>query len=390
MPTIGSVPMPLFIILLFVPLAGVLEALIPWLVKDRECFAVTIPSAVSRDPRLIRYKRMYSIVMLAAAIAAFAACLPFVSGNSGGSGRSGGLAVDALGVVILVATCAQLVLGFILMLVFRSRVRAIKRAEGWEADAAEYVTVSGADLPRPLPFRWEWAHAVIVVATLALTWALYPQMPEQIVQHVDFSGVPTDYMPKSPLTALFPVFVVVFLAAAMVFAHVTIVRSKRPIDPESPAASALAYALFARMQSVVLCAGGVLINAVIGLSMPLAFAELIPLDRVGALVVAVAFIIVAASVWVAVAYGQSGARAVKRQSAASRGDAAPGAMRVDEDSMWLAGIIYCNRYDPSIFVPKRFGVGWTINVGRPGAWAVIIGFLVVTIGFVVGIGLLVE
>lgn len=34
----------------------------------------------------------------------------------------------------------------------------------------------------------------------------------------------------------------------------------------------------------------------------------------------------------------------------------------DDDSVWILGCIYNNPNDPSLFVQKRFGVGWTINV----------------------------
>lgn len=35
----------------------------------------------------------------------------------------------------------------------------------------------------------------------------------------------------------------------------------------------------------------------------------------------------------------------------------------DNDDLWILGSIYNNPNDPSLFVQKRFGVGWTINVG---------------------------
>ena len=35
----------------------------------------------------------------------------------------------------------------------------------------------------------------------------------------------------------------------------------------------------------------------------------------------------------------------------------------DEDSLWIFGCIYNNPNDPSFFVTKRFGVGWTVNIG---------------------------
>ncbi|NMB08148.1 MAG: hypothetical protein GX981_07190 [Tissierellia bacterium] len=37
-----------------------------------------------------------------------------------------------------------------------------------------------------------------------------------------------------------------------------------------------------------------------------------------------------------------------------------------EDDLWILGnTIYCNSKDSSLFVKKRYGTGWVINLGRP-------------------------
>ncbi|HAU35446.1 MAG TPA: hypothetical protein DCW76_14390, partial [Lysinibacillus sp.] len=46
-------------------------------------------------------------------------------------------------------------------------------------------------------------------------------------------------------------------------------------------------------------------------------------------------------------------------------------MDVDEDRYWKGGLIYMNRQDPSVFVEKRFGVGWTMNLANPRGYIVI-------------------
>ncbi|MEM0157113.1 MAG: DUF5808 domain-containing protein [Thermoplasmataceae archaeon] len=40
-------------------------------------------------------------------------------------------------------------------------------------------------------------------------------------------------------------------------------------------------------------------------------------------------------------------------------------MNMDDDAFWKAGMIYYNRDDPSLIVPKRFGIGYTVNYGNP-------------------------
>lgn len=65
--------------------------------------------------------------------------------------------------------------------------------------------------------------------------------------------------------------------------------------------------------------------------------------------------------------GQSGARLFPDTTATG--------MSRDDDEHWLLGTIYCNRNDPSIFVPKRFGIGWTSNIARWETWALVAGLV---------------
>jgi uncharacterized membrane protein len=55
----------------------------------------------------------------------------------------------------------------------------------------------------------------------------------------------------------------------------------------------------------------------------------------------------------------------------------------DDDTRWKGGIIYVNRDDPAIWVPRRFGMGWTINLGRPVGIAIGILTILVIVGIVV-------
>ncbi|HEX9133413.1 MAG TPA: DUF5808 domain-containing protein [Ktedonobacteraceae bacterium] len=37
----------------------------------------------------------------------------------------------------------------------------------------------------------------------------------------------------------------------------------------------------------------------------------------------------------------------------------------DDDRYWYGGLLYNNPEDPAAFVPKRYGLGWTVNFGHP-------------------------
>ncbi len=47
----------------------------------------------------------------------------------------------------------------------------------------------------------------------------------------------------------------------------------------------------------------------------------------------------------------------------------------DDDRYWVGGFFYKNPDDPEMFVPKRYGLGWTVNLGHPWGKVFLIGTL---------------
>jgi uncharacterized membrane protein len=45
------------------------------------------------------------------------------------------------------------------------------------------------------------------------------------------------------------------------------------------------------------------------------------------------------------------------------------------DSCWILGRLYFNRADPALFVERRMGLGYTLNLGNPWSWLVATVFL---------------
>lgn len=56
------------------------------------------------------------------------------------------------------------------------------------------------------------------------------------------------------------------------------------------------------------------------------------------------------------------------------------------DSAWKFGLVYFNPDDPALWLEKRFGVGYTLNFGRPAAW-IIIGSILAASGALVWIAI---
>lgn len=351
-----------------VPLTGIMTIVTPFLMRRGEVFAVTVPDTAAHDPYLRRLKRRYALLM-----ATLTAVLTAVGAFGAFTGDAGlALAVLCVGMLLL---CIG---SYGLMLYFRSKVRSYKKEQGWQASARESVAVVGdAPVPRAVSLKWNLLYLPVIAVTLAIGAVGYAQMPDLIPQHMNFQGEVTEYMEKTPFTILAPALIVAFVAACMAFAHWTILRSKRPSNPSAPSTSALAYGMFARAQSILLVAGGLALS-VLGPVMELSFIGVIGLEQAGVFVVALALVIVVGSIVVSLVYGQGGSRVFSRMAASER-------LLADDDEHWKLGVFYYNPDDASLFLPERFGIGWTMNWARPAVWAIMLAGLVLTVAFVAAV-----
>lgn len=213
-------------------------------------------------------------------------------------------------------------------------------------------------------------------ATLLICLLGYQSIPEVIPRQIGLDGQVTSTFAKSPLTVVFPALVLLFIDAMLTFSHWSILRSKRPVDPAAPAATNWAYAMFARTQSILLVAGGVIVGFV-GVAMALSFVGAISIGQAAVICLVCVMALALGSVAVSVIYGQNGSRLIAKVAVGG-----PIALTHDNDAHWKAGIFYFNPQDPSLFLPERFGIGWTLNWGRPAAWAIMAALLAVVVAFI--------
>lgn len=359
-------------------LSGALLAATPWFMKKGECFAVTIPESAQADVRFLAFRKRYAAAVLAVTLicaVALGAVSSVTLGKMGSAPDSDSLNA-ILTAAIVVAATIPLVASFALMLYYRKRVEAIKREEGWKAERDEAVALIGfEEAPVPPSLAWNVVYVPIVLITLAIGLALYPSTPDLVPTHFDFAGNVNQWTPKGPALIAFPLLFEVFMAACFIFSHWMTIRSKKDIDPARPAISAYAYGAFARAECILLLVGGSVLTAVLGIVMILMMTEILSMPVTIALIIVTTLVFVGATIAIPIVYGQSGSRLVKRLE--ENGD-----IIADNDEHWKAGIFYWNKDDASLFLPKRFGVGWTMNWARPAAWLIVGGFTLASIAFV--------
>lgn len=354
------------LIIALLPLAGLTISLTPYLMPKRECFAVTVPDAAQDDPVLRSYKRRFTAITGLFVAAITVACvLAFALGQIA-------VAIGIMGVGIFLLCLG----GYGLMLYFRSKVQTLKRARGWVAQGnVSVATIGNEPAPRPISLKWDLLFLPLIFICLAICLLGYGAIPSEIPIHVGFDGEISSYAEKSLVVACMPGILVAFVDAILLFGHWSITRSKKFSDPSTPALSAWAYGRFARAQSVMMAASGVLLGFV-GLSMALSFIGIISIAMAGVWCTVCVFIVAAGSIFVSLIYGQNGSRLMANVSASD-------ALLRDNDRYWKLGIFYVNREDPALFLPERFGIGWTINLGRPAGWALLLGLVAFVTAFTV-------
>ena len=357
----------MLILVAFIPLVGLTMALTPRLQPRGEVFSVSVPTSAWDDPRIRRLMNRYVAIVIAATVlftvAALALCL---MGNA-----------EASLAVVVVASLALMVIGYGLILRYRAKVQGLKRACGWAAQSQQHVATIGEGVeqaPRPISLAWNWLYVPLVALTAAVVAVGYGSMPDAVPMHVDVSGNVTDMAPKSPMVAAFPVALEVFLAAVFAFCHWMVLRSKKGLEPGRPASSSWAYGMFAYAQTAFLLVMGLACTAVCGLGMALAMIGIVSMGVAVAVIIGVALLCVVGDLIVGVKYGQSGSRVFRMEASDT--------LLSDDDRFWKLGMLYCNPDDASLFLPKRSGIGWTVNWGRPAVWALVVALVLFVAVFI--------
>lgn len=349
-------------------LTGIMVAITPYFQPKGEVFSVSVPTSVENDPAVRRLKRRFSVVVLAAAAMFTVAAV--ACGFAGSESK-------AMVFIISGSFVVPVFVGGGMIIASRSRMMKMKQERGWTAELRQSVAAIGEDstlAPKGISLKWNWAYVPIMVITVIIAVVGYDAMPDMIPMHIDFAGNVTDVAQKTPMVVAFPVLFEVFMAVCFVFSHWSALRSKPGITPEHPASSSWAYGLFLRAQTVTLLACGLLLTAVIGILMELSFIGMASLQIVLIAVLALTVLVLVATVGVNLAFGQSGSRVFRMGESDN--------LLRNDDACWKLGMIYVNGNDASIFVPKRSGFGWTVNLGRPSAWALMAGFALFTVLFV--------
>jgi len=345
-----------------VVLLGSVAWAMPSLTKPTLPFGVRVPPDRQHDPAIDRARRQYRLAVTAVTVLVLG-----VAGLVDRTGDAAPAALVPLGFVLLTWTCYYRA---------HRQLRAVKHEHAWYSGHRQVAVADTGLRTAPPAYPWAWALVPVVIVGATLTGGIiaYPHLAARIPMHYSSSGVDR-WADRTPLTAFSGVLTQVALTVLLLWLCATVTRSRPDLDADDPAGSADRYRRFVgQMQRALLvltAAGDVSLGAVQALSWAgTRSAALVTVTGTVPTLVGLGAVLA-----VAVRAGQGGSRLRTPTGAPRAGDIADR----DDDDRWYAGGLYVNPNDPAFLVPKRYGIGWTLNFAHPAAWLLLAALIAVPI-----------
>lgn len=349
--------LPLIMLLLLIPMF-LATIFTPYWTRRTESFGVTIPKELYVNKELKKKRKQFATYTSLIAIV-LTTIFFLVSWNAN---------EEMLSVSFTVMTLLYLILSFFIYLKFHVDMKKLKENSNWGKEKSQQVFVSTNFHNEKLNYsNWWFLISFIITFGMAIfTLKNYALLPEQIPMQYSFSGEVTNWAEKSYRSALMLPIMQLYMTVLFIFINAMIAKAKQQIDADNPKDSMKRNTLFRRRWSLYIIITG---N---GLALLFAFIQLSFFYQFNQQVMMIvplifALVLVAGAIYLSYSTGQGGSRigrgmVIEDNKTINR----------DDDRYWKLGIFYFNPADPALFLEKRFGIGWTINLARPLAWIIFI------------------
>jgi uncharacterized membrane protein len=344
---------------LAIALSSVLSALVlvlalalPSINSPTVPFGVRVPAQHADDPTMVRATRIYRWRVLVSGIIAggLVAVIYGVTGET---------LLLPLSVLVLVG------LWYGCFFLAHHEIQAAKAAGGWYEGRRPGIAVDTGLRTDPPRFPWLWLAPALLVtlATAVIGVIRYPSMPQMLAVHYGLKGVPNRLAAKSVGTAFSLVFVQIGVTALLMGIAAAIFFGSRPdIDPARPVGSARWHRQYMSLGAKALLGLVAMIDVgMLGSSLLMWTGTV----TVWAKLVIVLPILAADLVAVVVL--------ARNNRVPDEGEQDTGLIHWDDDKYWRGGLFYINGEDHALMVPRRFGLGWTLNFGNPRAAMLLAG-----------------
>lgn len=339
---------------------GLLLLLVPYFGSRSVLFGVYVPEESRGDSTVNLIRRRYLVRSLLVMVLGLAAGAAVVWRGEGWleAAMPIAMAIEIIGISLLIRAG------------YRSAIR-LKAEKGWQQQAAGRRVADLHFRKRKLSLGngWYAVHGVLVAISVIFAIALWDRIPGTLATHYGANGEVDRYSAKTIGSVFMLNIIQLFMIGVFIFSNITIRLAKQQLDPERPEESIEKQRLFRRTTSVFLFGLSLLIIAFFGYiqaSMLYGWS----MDTALAIAMALPVVIIGGIIGLFVYQSRGGINQT------------PGGFSTDE-RYWKAGGIYFNPEDPALFVDKRYGFGWTMNMARPLSWVVLSAILLIPLTVVV-------
>lgn len=336
----------------------VIQAFTPYLVKRTEVFGIYVPEKYTKEIKLNKLKKSYAL-----------SCLLLGAVLTGGYivGISAVAATEESAVGWGIGLQLFLIL-FSMVLYYRNhlRVKELKKQKEWEAGKTKKV-VADLQFRHDLKIVPGWIFVLPMVITAGLigyTVMVFDQLPEKIPTHWGIDGVADAFTDKTVLSSIAMLLVLFLMQLLFLFLNQGMRNSGAKIRASRKKQS--------RERELVSRKYGSILLAIVSVGVTFLFTYLHLLTifpDLGNPVQSMSLIIG----FVLLTLAATGFYVFKIVKISHSSEETPelDVLDADDDKYWKGGLIYINKEDPSMLVEKRFGVGWTINLGNIKTWVLI-------------------
>ena len=290
--------------------------------------------------------------------------------------------------IFLIVTLALIVVTNIPIFIYWKKMMKLKEEKVWKSLGKNVVLVD-TSIRKPkvreddvvIKTRTFMILLIIPLITLILTLIVYKDAPNPFPIHYNAEGIADSFVNKEGFKgffylALFPVLIqagmIIFLALMNKFA----INGKVEINSGTLEEIKKQRKVFKRVNSILL------FIVTLEVTLMMAFIQVCTLFSWSVMAVDVIFlpiILLTTIIFTVVSYkiGQGGKniKINKEDKEIYR----------DDDKNWILGNFYYNKKDPSIFIEKRVGIGWDVNLGNPIGLIIMILPLVLVIAIIINL-----
>lgn len=350
-----------FIIFLIISISlSAIQTAIPFLVKRTIVFGVTIPESYIKDEKIAAYKKRYSLIVFFMSIITLGFYTIWAL-TTGPAEEQIVLAGSAIQFVIILISMS-------LYFYFHGKTVQLKTARKFTEDLqqVQVTDLSIRSQDEMLPWYIYILPIIITIGLISYTFLKYDILPEQIPTHWGPNGKADAFTDKTPFSVISQPLTLMVMQFMFLGINFTTKNSGIKLSATSIQASKVRQLSLRKYSSWYMFLASLLITLLFSsLQLSTIHPGLFSNKALIAIPILFLLVILVGNIVFAVKVGRSD-KNLKETAAGKITD-------YDEDSYWKGGLFYFNRNDPSIFVEKRFGVGWTLNFGNP------IGYLIVIV-----------